>query len=286
MSMPIAFIIFSNPTNGTLAVRVTPINENVWANRDEVLLLSTESNINMISGGIQEIIVADNRRFVLNDGLGNADAETLLTIDSAGMTVGDIFQIRIDDNFNDTIEKLAFFLDSNGNKFMMGAGDTATFSYVSAFSVRLISAVQSGHITSALRKANAPSDTNAIATLLDFLTARAYNSKGSSEPIFDNGLVAGTYAFDYEDGNAHEVTFDATDCDISWDNLPASGTWGSIVLETTTGGTLPSTLGGSASPDWQVELLSMLTISSPQTFELWSRDGSTVRIQEFTYSGQ
>ena len=39
-------------------------------------------------------------------------------------------------------------------------------------------------------------------SILSFISsARAYISKGSFEPIFANGIVTGTYAFDYDDGN-------------------------------------------------------------------------------------
>ena len=134
--------------------------------------------------------------------------------------------------------------------------------------------------------ANSPSLLNAFATLLDFLTPRAYKSEGSSEPIFSNGTVTGTKVFDYENGNAQSLTFTAVDCDLDWTNLPASGTLGSVWFETTTGATLPSTRGGTSSPDWQIELLSLLAINSTQTFEIWVRDGATIRINEFEYSGQ
>ena len=122
--------------------------------------------------------------------------------------------------------------------------------------------------------------------LISFSTGETYISQGSFEPISDNGTVTGTHVFDYFDGNAQSLTFTSVDCDLSWDNLPPNGNLGSVWFETTTGATLPSTLGGTSSPDWQVELLSLLTINSTQTFEIWVSDGSTIRINEFTYSGQ
>ena len=117
-------------------------------------------------------------------------------------------------------------------------------------------------------------------SILSFISsARAYVSKGSSEPTFQNGTVTGTYAFDYDDGNMHAVTFTAVDADLSWDNLPATLSRGSVGLITTTGATLPSTLG-TGQGDWQVKLLANLVENSIQDWELWVDDGSTIKINE------
>jgi hypothetical protein len=115
-------------------------------------------------------------------------------------------------------------------------------------------------------------------------TARAYIISGGYEPTTDYGLIGGAQVLAY--ANSIAFTLDATDCDLSFSGLPASGNIGSMNIKVTTGATLPATLGGTASPDWQVELLGLLAVSSTQTFEAWCYDGATVRINEVTYSGQ
>lgn len=244
--------------------------------------------ISVESGGFKNIELDANKSYLLTD--VGADAATLVTYTAGTIASGSIFHIRVDPSFGSS--KILGIKSNDLTSFIKAEASLLCRYDGSPGAITTLAYFTSNGIMQALFASNSASFANPVVTFLDFETARAYVSEGSSEPIFLNestpsgGVVEGTYVFDYENGNAHKVTFTAVDCDLSWTNLPTSGNLGSVWFETTTGGTLPSTLGGTSSPDWQIELLSLLAINSTQTFELWSRDGSTVRINEFEYSGQ
>lgn len=102
MSMPIAFVIKSNPSDGVLAVRATPINENLWADKDEVIDFKNPILLSF-SGSSASVTVTNGKSYFASSS-APIDSEYGLSFNPANLVNGDFFHLQLNDSFTpDTI---------------------------------------------------------------------------------------------------------------------------------------------------------------------------------------
>lgn len=172
-------------------------------------------DLNIDPGGGGFVAFSKNTHYTLRD--NGADANTFIL--STGTPTGaEFFTVHVSSEFGTKTVTFSARDDQAGSSsdYTLRANDTVIFKKAAGNNAVIpIAKAERPEINEGLVNVNSPSLANSFATLLDFLTARAYLSKGSREEINVIGVLAPN------------------------DTLTTDGTWNSQTATLPTSGTTP-----------------------------------------------